>query len=685
MSDHLEDRLPSEDQASINSAEELATLWWQNNGGIPDNLRKRVQTAAILCNQPVPTDTREGITAMIRFALDTVTSIPLDKKRINVQLRAYEKGDFNLFDLFQFELGEVAALRLTENPEVLKILHKINRAAYKAQKGALDGDFRADASSALDKSIDETKKTKLDNPIQHVLTKIQKILSVISKFQNVRLLHFDPDPEKNDLLAYNFPKTKRSDSIKNNPYAHIEKALPKGVEDKDTTFKRWKRYEDERGELEVQYIKVKNKDGGCKAVYRLSFGEEEFGYIEYEFEDDDVHKLVLSKCSSISAMMDTFLNDRLKEEIKQLIDTKKKEVQSDHKAKHWPNVFGEVGEYLSQIIQRPLVITCDRKPGDHEKPFAIEINGKKVRLLKSKEESKVRGKSFKINYEDEDGKTQVGEIIFDPLDETREGIINEAVSFFEGIVKWREHQRESYVSNIGLLPANLLIDNNLEEEPTVHPFSALYADIDDYSDIMTAVTKKYPKKSHPLSRIMSRFFADSKRIIEKEFNVVVDKFVGDEIIILVGAPFDKEGKDAFGNFEPDFVKYMETSYAVAMKLQKLLDEISKEIETKLKIELPRPLRFASGAGLLVKSPVGIYGDLYTKGAGVDYTSISPEMNLIARVLANADGDEFLMPLETFEKYEAKGGKKLEAIGEPYEVPAKGAPGGTVKVVKIRKK
>ncbi len=50
----------------------------------------------------------------------------------------------------------------------------------------------------------------------------------------------------------------------------------------------------------------------------------------------------------------------------------------------------------------------------------------------------------------------------------------------------------------------------------------------------------------------------------------VDKFVGDEIIILIGAPFDKQGRDAFGDSEPDFVKYIETSYAVSLRLQRFI-------------------------------------------------------------------------------------------------------------------
>jgi class 3 adenylate cyclase len=688
MSDSLKDRLPGEDQASIQSAEELALLWWEQQKKKPGNILKRVETAAILSNQPVPTDTREGITATIRFALKTITSIPLDKKLIEVQLKAYERGELNLFDLFQFELGQIAALKLTENPEVLKILHKINIAAYKAQKGALDGDFRADASSALDKAIDRTKKVKLKKPIEFVLAKIQEILSIISKFKNVRLLHFDPEPDCDDLIAFNYPMNKRQNRLKNNPYADVQKALTKEeLEDldEDPNIRRWKKYEDERGDLEVEYIEVPTNSGGCKLVYKLSFGEEEFGYIEYEFEDDGVHKLVKSKCSSVSAMMDTFLNDRLKEDIKKLIDKKKREIQKKLKPHHWPAVFTKLSEYLSQIIERPFVITCDRKPGMHDTPLVVEVNGKEARILDDISDSKINGESFKIRYEDEEGAVQVSEIIFDPLDEKREGIIEEAVSFFEGIVQWRESRRESHMSNVGLLPADLKIDDNLEEEPTEHDFAVLYADVDDYSTIMTQLAVDYPEKKHPLSEIMGEFFADSKRIIEKEFNVVVDKFVGDEIIILIGAPFDKEGRDAFGDLEPDFAKYIETSYEVSLRLQQLLDEISAKIETKLGITLPKPLRFACGTGLLFGAPIGVYGNLDIKGAGADYTSISPQMNLIARVLGNADGDEFLMDLQTYEKYIECGGTKLRMIGEPYEVPAKGAPNGRAMVVKIAKK
>lgn len=670
MSD-LYERLDGEDRVSINSAQELAKLWWQNQeGGAPENLRTRVETAAILSNQPVPTDTRENITETIRLGLEKITSIPLDNKRIEVQLKAYERGELNLFDLFQFELSEIAAFNLTENPEVLAILHRINKAIYKAQKGALDGDFRADASSALDKAIDKTKKIKLNNPIEFVLAKIQEIMSIISRFKNVRLLHFDPNPDNEDLVAYNFPMSKRSKSIKKNPYADVKK---------------WTKYEDERGDLEVEYIQIPADNGGCKLVYKLSFGEEEFGYIEYEFEDHGVHKLVKSKCSSVSAMMDTFLNDRLKEDIKKLIDSKKRESQKGRKPHHWPAVFKELSEYLSRIIQRPFLITCDRKPEVHERPLVIEVNGKETKLLEDVNSSEIKGESFEINYESEEGVVKVGEIIFDPLDENREAIIKEAVTFFEGIVQWRESRRESHMSSVGLLVADLKSDDNLEEEPTEHPFAVLYADIDDYSTIMTQLALDHPEKKNLLSQIMSQFFADSKRIIESEFHVVVDKFVGDEVIILIGAPFDKQGRDAFGDFEPDFVKYIELSYDVSKRIQSLLDQISQNLETKLNIELPRPLRFACGSGLVLGAPIGVYGSLDVKGAGADYTSISNEMNLVSRVLSNADGDEFLMTKETYDKYIERGGTKLKMVGEPYEVYAKGAPNNRAIVVKVSEK
>lgn len=118
MSDYLKDRLPSEDRISIQSAEKLAVLWWDQQKKKPNNIPKRVATAAILSNQPVPTDTREGITATIRFALKNITSIPLDKKLIEVQLQAYEREELNLFDLFQYELEIFGAFNLSENPQM---------------------------------------------------------------------------------------------------------------------------------------------------------------------------------------------------------------------------------------------------------------------------------------------------------------------------------------------------------------------------------------------------------------------------------------------------------------------------------------------------------------------------------------------------------------------------------------
>jgi class 3 adenylate cyclase len=670
MSELIE-RLDGEDRASIDSAHDLAVLWWQNQpNGIPENLRLRVETAAILCNQPIPTDARIGIANTIRSFLHQIKGVDLDHKRIEMHLREFVSGELNLFDVFQFELGELASQKLTGNPEVLNTIHALNQTIYHQVKGTLDGDFRADAASALDKAIDRTKKVKLKNPIESVLKKIEEILSIISKFRNVRLLHFNPDPDKDDLLAFNYPMSKRSSSIKKNPYADVKK---------------WDSYKDERGELEVEFIQIPADNGGCKLVYKLSFGQEEFGYIEYEFDDHGVHKLVKSKCSSVSEMMDTFLNDRLQEDIKKLIDTKKRESQKGRKPHHWTEVFKELSEYLSRIIQRPFLITCDRKPGLNESPLVIEVNGEESVIFKHVNESSIKGESFEINYESEEGVVQVGKIIFDPLDENRESVIKEAVSFFEGIVQWRESRREAHMGHVGLLVADLKSDDNLEEKPTKHDFGVLYADIDDYSTIMTQLAETYPDKQDPLSEIMDEFFTEVRFIIESEFHVVVDKFVGDEIIIEAGPPYNKQGKDAFGNSEPDFVKYIETSYKASLRIQSLLDEISHKVETELQIKLPKPLRFACGAGLLFNAPIGVYGSLDKKGAGADYTSISPQMNLIARVLSNADGDEFLMPLETYEIYIDLGGNKLKMVGEPYEVYAKGAPSNRAIVVKVSEK
>ncbi len=500
----LSDRLDGEDRVSINSAYALAELWWKNQQNeVPDNLRMRVETAAILCNQPIPTDTRIGIAGTIRSFLQKIRTAELDHRRIEMHLNAFVKGELNLFDVFQFELGELASQNLTQNPEVLQTVHALNQNVYHQVKGALDGDFRADAASALDKAIDKTKKIKLKNPIDSVLKKIEEIMSIISRFRNVRLLYFDPNPDNDDLLAFNYPMSKRGKRIRKNPYADV---------------KDWTRYKDERGELEVEYIQIPADNGGCKLVYKLSFGQEEFGYIEYEFDDHGVHKLVKSKCSSVSEMMDTFLNDRLQEDIKKLIDTKKRESQKGRKPHHWPAVFEELSEFLSRIIQRPFLITCDRKPGVNETPLVIEVNGKDTQILNDVHESGIKGESFEINYEAEEGVVQVGKIIFDPLDENRESIIKEAVSFFEGIVQWRESRREAHMSSVGLLVADLKSDDNLEEIPTEHDFGVLYADIDDYSTIMTELAQQYPE--HPLSEIMGEFFAESRIIIESEFHVV---------------------------------------------------------------------------------------------------------------------------------------------------------------------
>jgi len=662
----LIDRIEKNDQLYLQRARELAEQHYEDADEIvPVNLETRIMTAAILSSQYLIDFNRKTIANLIRSLSLHIPEDKYDKPQIENQLQFFEKGDIDLFEIFKIVLQQISALNLYDYPEIIAKIHEINQLIYDTLKGVLEGDFRADALTSLDEIIDDTRNDEFEIAAKKILEKITEELSLIAKINSVKLIYTDPEPNNNNLLSFEYPKTKSNNTYSENPYKKVE----------------WQTYEDK--DLGVDYL-TRQTEKGCKMVFKLCFGDDEFGYLEYELGSETVHPLIFTKSACMSAMVDTFLNTRLQNEIKKLIAAKKREILKKHDFREWPSICKELLKYLSKVIDKPLAFTCKKSPYE-DKSYSVLVDGEE-----SNEEADLidfirytldrGGEMHDLEIDAGDGQLRIGSVVVTVNDETRRGIIQDALGFFESVIAMREEKRGHMSSQYGAAVADRWLDGTIEEEPARHKTVALYADIDDYSKTTKRLSKE--NKDHIMAKVIKRFFGQSKLEFERKYNVIVDKFVGDEIIILIGPPYTKDGKDAFGNLSPDYVKHIEIAYDLKFELQDLLSRITKEVCDEEEYK-DLNLKFAFGCGIVEGDFVGLFGFPSIPGAGGDYTTIGHGMNSAARVADEADADEFLLPYKSYLKYKELGGEKLKILGERFNIDAQGI--GETIVVKITRK
>lgn len=662
----LIDRIEQNDQLYLKSAQKLAEEYYDEPDRVkPLNLETRIMTAAILSSQYLTGFNRKTIANLIRSLSSGISTDKYDRPQLEQHLKLFENKETDLFEVFKIVLQQISALDLYDHPEIIAKIHEINQLIYDTLKSILEGDFRADALTSLDQVIDDTRNDEFKKAAEAVLAKTTETLSLIARIKTVRLLYTYPDPDIDDLQSFEYPDTESENVYKKNPYRNVD----------------WQTYKDK--DLKVDYI-IQQTEYGCKLTFKLCFGDDEFGYLEYEMENDTVHPLIFAKSACMSAMVDTFLNTRLQNEVKKLIAEKKREIYKEYDFRDWPAICTELCKFLSQVIGKPLAFTCKKSPYEN-KSYSVLVDGKN-----SNEEADIvnftrdtldeGGEIYNLEIDTGEGNYRIGGVVVTANDETRRGIIQDALGFFESVLATREQIRGNMSSQYGAGVADRWLDGTIEEEPARHKTVALYADIDNYSKTTKRLTKE--NKDHIIARVLSRFFGQSKLDFERKYNIIVDKFVGDEIIILIGPPYTKDGKDAFGNLTPDYVKQIEIAYELKFGLQNLLSKIAKEVcDEEGYGDLD--LKFAFGCGIVEGDFVGIFGFPHIPGAGGDYTTIGHEMNHTARVADEADADEFLMPYESFLKYQELGGTLLMADGEPFNIDAQGI--GETLVVKIKKK
>lgn len=652
-------------RSTFDKALNLGKFWHQENGNIPENLGERIQFALNLAKKDISEAGRKTISEVIRALGGTcLPEIKSDEKTASV-LSDFEKGEKSLADVFDRELEIVDETDPAD--ELKQKIGDVNSLVYKVLKGILDGELRSDALTSLDLVIDKTRNNDFKNSINTVLAQIEENLKDLPEFKEVRLTHVNPDPE---AIEYSVHTTSQEAS---EPQEHTN----------INSFE-WQKYGKDK--INVQYSSIQIEEANeTRLVFKLSFGEAEFGYLEYRFEGDKIHPIVFGQCANMSAMVDTFLNSRLQDEVKNIIAQKKREILAEHSFSDWPIMCTELCKLLSKFLKQKIAFSCDYKPGE-SKSWDVLIDSDKIEedadFIRFTKESLDRGgEFFDIEIDSGTKRQRIGSLMVACKDDAQRGIVNDALSFLEGIILGRENARLWGSKLIGAPTMDKWLKGDIEKVPTPHSVVVLYSDIDDYSKTVREFAAMNPSAAGGIDKIMTRFLAQTKLIIEKKYNVVIDKFVGDEVIVLVGPPYDKEGVDSFGNKEPDFAHDMDLAFDIANELQTILDKASKEVQYENGFKLPRRLTFANGCGIVSGDPVGLYGDLEEPGAGVDYTIFGNEMNRVARVLGKADGGQFLTTQASYLQYMEKGGTKLKPAGETFEVETHGV--GKFKVIPLK--
>jgi len=650
-------------QSTFDKALQLGEFWHADKGPVPENLADRIKLALHFSQIELPEGNRGTISSIIRELNNESVLNPQDLEPL---LKRFEEGEITLADILGYELDTIE--EKNPSPEIKKRIADVNSLVYRVLKGFLDGDMRAEALTSLDVVIDETRNKDFETAVNAVLVQIEENLRDLSNFKEVRLTHINPDPEVQEHTVH----------------AHGRKE-PEICEHTNINLLEWEEYKDKK--LNVDWTKVECvEEDETRLLFKLSFGEKEFGYLEYRFEGEKIHPIVFGRCANMSAMVDTFLNQRLQDEVKKIIAQKKREILAENRFKDWTTMCTQLCTLLSKVLQKPIAFSCNLKPGE-PKSWDVLVNGDKVEedadlITFTKESLENGGEFFDLKIDRGTDRQKIGSIMVACNDDAQRGIVTDVLSFIEGIILGREEARHWLSKLIGAAPADKYLANDLEKMPKPHPVVVLYSDIDDYSKTMRELAESNPEDAWGIDEIMTRFVSEAKLVIEKKYNVVLDKYVGDETIVLIGPPYTEDGLDAFGNDKPNFANYMDLAFEVSQELQRILDECSAAEQKEHGFVLPRRLIFANGCGIVDGDPVGMYGDPEKPGAGVDYTIFGNEMNRVARVLGKADGGQFLIPYDTYLKYINDGGKMLEADGEPRVVETKGV--GEFKVILMKK-
>jgi adenylate cyclase len=182
-------------------------------------------------------------------------------------------------------------------------------------------------------------------------------------------------------------------------------------------------------------------------------------------------------------------------------------------------------------------------------------------------------------------------------------------------------------------------------KPSFHEVSILFSDIRGFTQMSQHVP---PDKL--ASFLNNDYFAPLGEIVYK-YNGVVDKHIGDSIMVVFGSPV------AHDDHAIHAVK-------TAMAMQRKAMEIDKRLHEKNGLRLKIGIGVSTG-----KVFSGILGSLRIK----EYTSIGMPVNIAARLQGIANGGEILISHKTFQKLsdkidvEALPPVTVKGINEPISV------------------
>jgi len=149
-----------------------------------------------------------------------------------------------------------------------------------------------------------------------------------------------------------------------------------------------------------------------------------------------------------------------------------------------------------------------------------------------------------------------------------------------------------------------------------------------------------------IMNLLNRYFVVMSEIIQK-YNGVIDKFMGDSIMVLFGAP---------NSYDDD----LERTLACAIEMQIAMEEINEVNEN---LDMPSLyMGIGINTGEVVAGSLG--SDFHN-----EYTVIGDEVNLVSRVEAHTLRGQILLSENTYQK-----AKDVIEIGDINEVQVKGKKG-----------
>jgi adenylate cyclase len=229
------------------------------------------------------------------------------------------------------------------------------------------------------------------------------------------------------------------------------------------------------------------------------------------------------------------------------------------------------------------------------------------------------------------------------LEYSQDKLIAEIIALFQKLCPSPGHPNETAaVTQEGLLKKELatLFQSFRDQESSTRTseVTILLSDLHGF----TAMTEQYPATS--VVRMLNRYFSKMSEIIVTEHGGIIDKFMGDSIMVLFGL---KQGR-------PDD---LERALSCAVHMQLAMDNINKQNES---LDLPTLyMGIGVNTGTVITGKLG--SDLHS-----EYTAIGDEVNLASRIEAYCLRGQILISENAY-----KQAKDYIETGEPTSVFVKG--------------